>query len=286
MKREPFVINSLKPKRSPTALAISIALHVLAAMVLSAILVRTGVVKWDGWRRGERPPQERITYVNVAPAPGAVGADTGAGPGATPETSAPAPRRALPSAPVETPQGIAPAEPVPAPGGVSGGRGGGGGAGGSGAGTGMVPSYSDSRIWAPPGAFTPAPKTRQAVVDSVIDVAVGAYLDSLQVAARNRGREPGDWTVGKGDTKWGIDPKWIHFGKLKVPTALLALLPINAQSNPSFNYRERAAIRWDIQYHAQRAITEDEFRKSVKRIRERMERERASERRAAGGGNQ
>jgi hypothetical protein len=145
----------------------------------------------------------------------------------------------------------------------------------------MVPSYSDSRIWAPPGAFIAAPKSQQQVVDSVIDVAVGAYLDSLQVAARNKGREPGDWTVGRGDTKWGVDPKWIHFGKVKVPTALLALLPINAESNPYVNVRERNAIRWDIQYHAQRAITEDEFRKSVRRIRERVEKARAAERAAA-----
>ena len=283
MTREPFVVKSLRPRRSAGALAVSVALHVLAAMVLSAILVRTGVVKWDGWRRGERPPQERITYVNVgaAPAPGAVGADTGAGPGAAAEKPPPPAPRSMPAAPAETPQGITPAPSVPAPGGVPGGRGGGGGAGGTGPGTGMVPSYSDSRIWAPPGAFVPAPKSQQQVVDSVIDVAVGAYLDSLQVAARNKGREPGDWTVGRGDTKWGVDPKWIHFGKVKVPTALLALLPVNAVNNPYVDVRERNAIRWDIQYHAQRAITEDEFRKSVKRIRERVEKARAAERAAA-----
>jgi hypothetical protein len=280
VKREKFVVPSLKPRRSARALAVSVALHVIAAVVLSAILVQTRIVPWDGWRRTPLP-QERITYVNVAPAPapGAVGADSGAGPGAPAEVPPrPAPR---PVAPAEVPQGVTPAQPVPVPGGVPGGRGGGGGAGGTGPGTGMVPSYSDSRLWAPPGAYIVGPKTQKQVVDSVIDVAVGAYLDSLQVAARTRGREPGDWTVGDGDTKWGVDPKWIHFGKVKVPTALLALLPINAQSNPSFDVRERAAIRWDIQYHAQRSITEDEFRQSVKRIRERMEKQRAAERRAA-----
>lgn len=281
MTREKFVVPRLKPRRSARALAISIVLHVIAAVVLSAILVETRIVPWDAWRR-QPLTQERITYVNVSPspAPGAIGADSGAGPAAAPEAPArPAPR---PVAPSVTPRGVAPAEPVPAPGGVPGGRGGGGGAGGTGPGTGMVPSFSDSRLWAPPGAYIVGPKSPQQVVDSVIDVAVGAYIDSLQVAARNRGREPGDWTVGDGDTKWGVDPKWIHFGKVKVPTALLAMLPINAQSNPSFNARERAAIRWDIQYHAQRAITEDEFRRSVKRIRERMEKERSAERKAAG----
>ncbi|MBA3890972.1 MAG: hypothetical protein H0X64_10615, partial [Gemmatimonadaceae bacterium] len=172
------------------------------------------------------------------------------------------------------PSGIPPAPQAPTTPGVVGGTGGGGGAGGTSPGTGMVPSYSDARIWAAPGDWTPAPKSPRQVVDSVIDVAVGAYIDSVATATANRGRAPGDWTYGSGDTKWGVDPKWIHFGKVKVPTALLAMLPINAQANPTWNSRERAATRWDIDFHAQRSLTEDEFKKSVKRIRERMERER------------
>lgn len=283
MKREPFVVPTLKAKRSPKALAISIAIHAVALFVLSLILVHTRVGDWVGIPRGKPLPQERISYVNVAPAPapGAPG-DTGSAPAASPESREPV-ARPIPLAPIQTPRGVREVEPVPAPGGVPGGRGGGGGggAGGTGPGTGMVPSFSDSRIWAPPGPFTPVPKAPQQVVDSVIDVAVGAYLDSLQVAARTRGREPGDWTVGDGDTKWGVDSRWIHFGKVKIPTALLAMLPINAQSNPSYNARERAAVRWDIDYHAQRSITEDEFKRSVKRIRERMEKEREKERQAA-----
>jgi hypothetical protein len=37
-------------------------------------------------------------------------------------------------------------------------------------------------------------------------------------------------------------------------------------------------MRSDIFYHANRAISEDEFRRAVKRIRERKERERAAAR--------
>ena len=285
---KPFIIPTIpRQKRSPKALAFSIVVHVIGIALLSVILVQTRVGDWVGIPRGKSPPQERITYIEVAPAPapGRIGADTGAAPAAPPDAPEPPPvSSALPAAPTETPTGVAPAQPTPAPDGVPGGRGGGGGAGGTGPGTGMVPSYSDSRIWASPGAFVPVPKTQRQVVDSVIDVAVGAYIDSLQVAARNKGREPGDWTFGgKGDTKWGVDPKWIHFGKVKIPTALLALLPVNAQANPAYNVRERNAIRWDINYHAQRAITEDEFKASVKRIRQRVEREREAARQAANG---
>lgn len=275
MKREPFVVPTLKRKRSPRALAISVAIHVVAFMVLSAILMQTPVGRMIGFSTRKPAVVERITYVQVAaPAPGIVGADTGAAP-AAPDQTAAEPQRpaARPVAPAEVPSGVAPPPPASTTG-TSGGTGGGGGAGGTGPGTGMVPSYSDARIWAAPGEFTPLPKSPRQVVDSVIDVAVGAYIDSVATATANRGREPGDWTYGKGDTKWGVDPRWIHFGKVKVPTALLAMLPINAQANPSWNARERAATRWDIDFHAQRSLTEDEFKKSVKRIRERVERER------------
>lgn len=279
MKREPFVVPTLRRKRSPQALAISIAIHAIAIVVLSVILIQHPVSRLIGLRPGKPTPQERITYVEVTPAAGVPGADTGAAPAAAPDAPrASAPRTTQPVAPATVPRGITPAPAQPQPGGVPGGTGGGGGAGGTGAGTGMVPSYSDARVWAPPGEWTPLPKSPRQVVDSVIDVAVGAYIDSVAVAAANRGREPGDWTYGKGDTKWGVDPKWIHFGKVKIPTAILAMLPMNAQANPSYNMRERAAVRWDIDFHAQRAITEDEFRRSVKRIRERVERERAEKR--------
>lgn len=279
MKRQPFVVPTLARKRSPKALAISVVIHAVALVVLSAILVQTPVGRMIGLRLGKPIPQERVTYIEVAPAPGIVGADTGAAaavaPDALPPRTGPSPR---PVAPTGVPQGVAPSQQPAAPGGVPGGTGGGGGAGGTSPGTGMVPSFSDARVWAAPGEWPPLPKSPRQVVDSVIDVAVGAYIDSVAVAAANQGREPGDWTFGKGDTKWGVDDRWIHFGKVKVPTALLAMLPINAQANPSWNSRERAATRWDIDFHAQRSLTEDEFRKSVKRIRERVERERAERR--------
>lgn len=277
MKRPPFVVPTLASRRSPRAFAISVALHIVAVVVLSAILVQHPISRMIGLRPGKEAPRERITYIEVAPSPGIVGADTGAAPAAPRDVSpANASPSGQPAAPAQVPRAIVPASPPVAPGGAAGATGGGGGAGGTTPGTGMVPSYSDARVWATPGEFTPAPKTARQVVDSVIDVAVGAYIDSLSVAAANRGREPGDWTVGKGGTKWGVDPKWIHFGKVKVPTALLAFLPVNVTANPSDNTRARAAMRWDIDFHAQRAVTEDEFRKSVKRIRERAERERAA----------
>jgi hypothetical protein len=161
-------------------------------------------------------------------------------------------------------------------------RPGGKGAGGDvTAATGVQPAY-DPRLWPHPGPFVPLPKTTAQRVDSAVKAAFGVYADSLAVAAANKGRAPTDWTFERNGQKWGVDEQWIHLGKVKIPNAILALLPMNAQANPTFNdpvtRREVAFRRSDILYHANRAATEDEFRRAVKRIRERKDRERAAAR--------
>jgi hypothetical protein len=137
-------------------------------------------------------------------------------------------------------------------------------------------------LWPEPGPFTPVPKTAAQRADSAVKAAFGLFADSVRMAEANKGRSPTDWTFERNGQKWGIDDKYIHLGKVKIPNAVLALLPLNAQSNPTFNdpvtQRELAFQRADILYQANRAVSEDEFRKAVKRIRERKDRERAAER--------
>jgi hypothetical protein len=93
--------------------------------------------------------------------------------------------------------------------------------------------------------------------------------------AMSGGRHPGDWTFEKGGKRYGADQQWIYFGKFKIPTALLALLPLNGVGNPTVASRNSQLdyMHSDIQYEAQRSLNEDEFRDAVKRIRERKERE-------------
>jgi hypothetical protein len=56
------------------------------------------------------------------------------------------------------------------------------------------------------------------------------------------------------------------------------LLPLNLQGNPITMQRERsyAAMNQDIAWHARQAINEADFKKAVRSIRERKERERAA----------
>jgi predicted ribosome quality control (RQC) complex YloA/Tae2 family protein len=76
-----------------------------------------------------------------------------------------------------------------------------------------------------------------------------------------------------------MDRNKIYIGDHSIPTAILALLPLNSGTNPIKNREERAlnAQRVEIQEQAQRAMNEEEFREAVKRIRERKEREHQAE---------
>jgi hypothetical protein len=108
------------------------------------------------------------------------------------------------------------------------------------------------------------------------------YNDSIAVAAGRR--KPGDWTFERDGKKYGIDPNYIHLGNFSIPTAVLGLLPLNAQANPILAERNKASyqLNSDIRSQAQRGMNEADFKKAVKSIRERKEREKAA---AANGGS-
>jgi hypothetical protein len=148
--------------------------------------------------------------------------------------------------------------------------------GGGGPVRGVRPNYSDGRLWKAPVQITPPPKTVAQTIDSLIADAIAPYNDSVAAAAA--GRDPTDWTIKKGGYKWGIDKHAIRLGPVSIPTALLAMLPLNIQGNPTTMERDRAyaAMNRDITWHAQQAINDADFMKAVRSIRERKERERAA----------
>jgi hypothetical protein len=141
---------------------------------------------------------------------------------------------------------------------------------------GVRPQYSDPRVWEPPGGVVVAPQTLKQTLDSLIAEGIAPYNDSVAAAAQRR--DPTDWTIEKGGYKWGIDRKAIRLGPVSIPTALLAMLPLNITGNPTTIQRDRAyaAMNADINWHARQAINEAEFMKAVRSIRERKERERAA----------
>lgn len=149
----------------------------------------------------------------------------------------------------------------------------------------ISPSLGDARLWTRPLPLPPQElaqrlrRTNKQLADSVVTATVQAFLDSIA-------REPGaatqlpDWTTNLGGKKYGIDGRNIYIAGLKIPAAVLALLPIPATGN--YDQAKAAqrieAMRADLLQAAQRAENVAEFKKAIKEIRERKEREREFER--------
>lgn len=268
-------------RRIAPATAVSIGLHILLVIFLAyALRVPSALSRVFGNTRPPVEVEEQLRYVTVQP---------------TSPTAAPAtPRRELPRqatatppaeaapplvAPTEVPNTLPPsradtaARPEPSPIGIAGPIG-----GGAGPTKGAQPTFSDPRVWVTDPALVYAPKSEIERLDSALVSSLNRYRDSLDANTYQPNRfERGDWTVERGGQKWGIDQQAIRLGPVSIPTALLALLPLNRmQGNPIAAERDRAmaAMRADIMYHANAAMNEEQFRKAVKAIRDRKERER------------
>ncbi len=251
---------------SPFFLA-SVGVHIVVAIALMQMLILNA--EFSRGPRRQVTPQERVGFVRLAqpgvkPTPGTIGGDGRAEKSREVHVTAP---RTIPTAiPAPVPSVTKPAE-----------EGGTGPlVGGGGPSRGVRPSYSDGRLWTPPAPIVAPPKTVAQTIDSLIADAIAPYNDSVAAAAERR--DPTDWTIKKGGYKWGIDRRAIHLGPFSVPTALLAMLPLNIQGNPTVMERDRAfaAMNRDISWHAQQAINDADFMKAVRSIRERKERERAA----------
>ena len=261
-------------KRSPGAIAVSVALHLVFGVVLfNVVLGSNGIAEWLIGPHGAIT-REKIQLVAVRP-PGVNSSAGGAPVNAAIKASTPGTATVFAAPTVIPPT-------VPDASGGRGGSGGGIGAGygyGSGAGVrGVVPGY-DPRLY--PGAAEPVrvvrtPKER---LDSVIMERFAEYADSLDKNPRSNVTEDGraDLTFTRGGKKYGWTQRGIVLGNITLPAPLLALLPLNKiGGNPSALLR--AENPWQmhnqIQAGAQVALNAETFNQRVKRIRERRDRER------------
>jgi hypothetical protein len=278
MKRElPNLSIKKSEPRGSSQLALSIAIHVLVILALAGITFRYPLGRLIGLTREEPNKPERLQYIAL-PRGEPVGNGSRTTPAPAKKKEAPAPLQAPTVVPNTVPQ-------TPAPDATEGavsGKTGGAGSADYGAATGVEPRMPDPRLPLGPGPFRPLARTSAEQVDSVVRAAFGVYFDSVAIANANKGREPGDWTVTKDGKKWGWDPVGIRLGKFTIPNAVLAALPLDKVANgrSPVDQRNAAWIQRDIFEHAQRAVSEDEFRDAVRRIRERKERERREKEKA------
>lgn len=262
---------------SPASLVSIIAHVILGIVVLRAVQMPAVFDRFLQVDRDAGPLAEKVEFVTVSP-PRAVSESP---PRRSTRQAAPSVQPSAPVAvPLVAPASIPSALPPPAatadttiPGAVVGPL-----RGGTGPTRGVKPNYDDTRVWTSDPEFVYAPKTDKERLDSALYTTLRRHLDSLAATAYSPNKfERGDWTFGKEGSKWGIDQQYIRLGRLQIPTALLALLPMNRmQGNPIAMERDRNAayMRNDIMYHAQAAMNEEQFRKAVRDIRARKEREK------------
>jgi len=258
------------PKKDKGSIVLSLVIHVFVIVAIASITFRYPLSSLFTSR--DKSLIERVQYVRVAPAPprGAVG--NGAEPKRrTLRTLSPA--QLLP--PSTIPTAIPPLPPpTVSPGAISGTPNGSGGAP-NGMATGIEPALPDPRIELRPNGQR-LPLTMAQKNDSAVKAIYVAFRQAEIEAEEQRGRSPRDWTMTHDGQKYGLDSQYIYLGKFKIPSAILAALPLNrggVEGSRIIEARNAAWIQNDIYSHSQ-GMSEDDFRAAVKRIRERMDRER------------
>ncbi|MEP6836039.1 MAG: hypothetical protein ABJB74_21800 [Gemmatimonas sp.] len=273
-------------RTTPRTLLAAIAVHVLViAILVRLVTLGHGLHDWFGLKPLMETPQERITYVEPR----------------KPEPKPPEPKR-VPKPVVQEVQ-VEPTAPVLAPTPpttevaidpalIAAGRSG-GDSSSTGIGKprplginpaliGLAPVNSDPRVWASGAGVINVPRSPQQLMDSVIGYAIAAAADSIDSIARlyDANRKPAEWVKRmKNGDKWGWDKTGLRLGKYTVPNALLALLPASAQrgmqSNPIEARSSRAILlaREDIDRFQSQALGEADFKKALKEIRARKDRE-------------
>ncbi len=249
-------------------------------MLGHGLLVFAMLQAYRGWKSGEIQqafgfvvdiPAGAIVAVNVPPPP--------------PPAPAAAPRPLVVERPGVPDVGTAAAVPddaPPSPPGESGGVPGGVPGGRPGGILGIGPYTGDSRLWVRP-MFIPEGGGRPIQMDSVVRgrlLAMAQIAESLAVmdslGYRSNPYAPASWVFTRNGQQYGMDSQWFYLGPLKIPTAILALVPM-----PNYgNYDQARAnqqlmrMRADLLRAAARSEAEDDFRRAVEQIRERRDRER------------
>jgi hypothetical protein len=147
------------------------------------------------------------------------------------------------------------------------------------------PGLADGWLWVRPLPLPPRDlaqrlsRSHAELVDSAVTVIVQAYLDSIanDPASRNVGLP--SWTTEIAGKKFGLDSRNIYIAGLKIPAAVLALLPISGGNiDQNRAYSRLMDLRQDLIYAGRRAETMEEFKQIIREIRQRKERERELER--------
>lgn len=273
-------------QRGSRAVLIAVGFHLVVGIVLVQVLTfGHGIPAWLRFGSNEQPLEERLTYVAPREQPKPV-AQVKPTPTTTTTTRPPVTAPVVSGPVVVTP----PSAPRDTGSGAAVGQGDGSGIGAGDPNLrGIRPGYFDGRVWRDPvvvGNAGGGGGDRADNLDSIMGFVITQArdsLDSLNRAQGRTGRAPGDWTkTGKNGEKWGWDSQGIRLGKVMIPNALLALLPLNAATAGRMSgnmtqmdaERRLSASRADIMRMSERGMGDAEFRRIANDLRDRRETER------------
>lgn len=147
------------------------------------------------------------------------------------------------------------------------------------------PSLGDGRLWVRPLPLPPRELARrlqpshEELVDSAVTAIVQGYLDSIAAEPGADQTKLPDWTTEVAGTKFGLDSRNLYIAGLKIPAAVLALLPLPSGGNQQHALDKNGQwIAEDLRRAAQRATTLDEFKRAVRALRLRKQEEKELER--------
>jgi hypothetical protein len=258
-----------KRKSDRGSIAISVAVHIVVIALIASITFSYSFAPFFG---DKATTPEQLHYITLQPRPSP---NVGNG-----SKTKDVPKKALNPArllaPTIIPTALPPLPPPTVSVGAISGTGTGSGGAPAGAATGVEPAMPDSRIALRPSAPLHLPMTIAERNDSAVKAIFQDFRDAEIATEEARGRSPKDWTIDRNGQKYGLDSQYIYLGKFKIPSAILAALPIKSGGvDGAALTRQRNAdwIRDDIASHSQ-GMTEDDFRAAIKRIRERKDKEK------------
>jgi hypothetical protein len=149
-----------------------------------------------------------------------------------------------------------------------------------------APQFASGRLWdrplpsLPAGAAARHARTHPELIDSAVTAMMATWLDSL---ARESGFEAAprpDWTVQVAGRTFGLVGPYVVIAGLKLPSALLGLLPVDGGPSPDQAKRAQQLLdmRDEIWRAAARAESYGDFRRAVRELRTRTEEQRAFQR--------
>ena len=143
------------------------------------------------------------------------------------------------------------------------------------------PGLGDGVLWVRPLPLPPRDlaqrlrKSHTELVDSAVTATIQAFLDSIA-------REPQDpnaeWSGDVAGKKFGLSGKYLTVAGLRIPAAVLALLPIGGGSNQLRAFDRTDDLLADLRQAALRAETTEQFKEAIRDLRRQNDERREFER--------